>query len=155
MTTRADAFEVLALVQILHRRTAPRPDDREAFEATATLWAELFSAHNLGPRDLLAGVKLRAQSFADAPEASEIIEFARKVRRDRPRTDEERAAFEALCESKSDDAAELLARREQRALAPRVERPALPELMGNVGKPIPEIPHPDPMGPNMQPGGVI
>lgn len=140
MTTQADAYDVLALLQILHRRTAPRPDDREAFEATATLWAELFSAHNLALPDLLAGVKLRAQSEADAPEASEVIEFARKVRGERPRTAAENEAFEALCESKSEDAAALAEARRQRALAgPPVPRPDLAKLMGNVGKPVPEL----------------
>lgn len=49
----------------------------------AALWAELFSAHNLTLADLLAGVKLRAQHHPDAPEPADIIEFARKVRRDK------------------------------------------------------------------------
>jgi hypothetical protein len=78
-----DAGRVLTLVAACHRRTAPRLDDRQAAFAMVTLWAELFSAHNLGLPDLLAGVKLRAQYHPDAPEPSEIIEFARKVRRDR------------------------------------------------------------------------
>lgn len=137
-----DAGQVLVLVAACHRKAAPRLDDREAALAIAVTWAELFSAHNLTLPDLLAGVKLRAQHEPDAPEPADVIRFARKVRSDRPRSPEEIAAFEALCESKSDDAAELLARREHRALAPRVERPALPELMGNVGKPVPEIEHP-------------
>lgn len=83
MTSTADAIEVLTLISLLHRRTAPRLDDRQAAVAMATLWAELFSAHNLPLGDLLAGVKLRAQHHPDAPEPAEIIEFARKVRRDR------------------------------------------------------------------------
>ncbi|WP_051574264.1 hypothetical protein [Mycobacterium sp. URHB0044] len=81
MTSTADAIEVLTLISLLHRRTAPRLDDRQAAIAMATLWAELFSAHNLALPDLIAGVKLRAQHHPDAPEPSEIIEFARKVRR--------------------------------------------------------------------------
>lgn len=136
MTTSAEASEVLTLISLLHRRTAPVPNDREAAKAIATLWAEVFSAHNLTVADLLAGVKLRAQHFPDAPEPADVIEFARKVRNDRPKSPEEIAEFEALCESKSVDAQELAALREQRAIAPKVERPALPELMGNVGKSV-------------------
>lgn len=83
MTSTADAIEVLAMISFLHRRTAPRMDDRQASFAMATLWAELFSAHGLTLPDLLAGVKLRAQHYPDAPEPAEIIEFARKVRRDK------------------------------------------------------------------------
>lgn len=150
-----DAGQVLVLVAACHRKTAPRLDDREAALAIAATWAELFSAHNLTLADLLAGVKLRAQHEAEAPEPADVIEFARKVRRDRPRTPEEIAAFEALCESKSDDAAELAEARRRREISPPVPRPNLPELMGNVGKAVPEIEHPEPMGPNMQAGGVI
>ena len=137
MTTSAEASEVLTLISLLHRRTAPVPNDREAAKAIATLWAEVFSAHNLALSDLIAGVKLRAQHFPDAPEPADVIEFARKVRKDRPLTDAERDRLEAIAESKSEDAEELRARREYRAIAPKVERPALPELMGNVGKPVP------------------
>ena len=152
MTSTADAIEVLTLISLLHRRTAPRLDDRQAAVAMATLWAELFSAHNLPLGDLLAGVKLRAQHEAEAPEPADVIEFARKVRRERPRTDAEVAAFEALCESKGTDAAELAEARRQRELSPPIPRPKLAELMGNVGKAVPEIEHPQP---NPQAGEVI
>lgn len=137
MTTTADALEVLTIVTALHRRTAPRVDDEQAYLATATLWAEVFSAHHLTLPDLLAGVKLRAQSFADAPEPADVIQFARKVRGDRPKTPAETEAFEALCESKSEDAEELSLLREIRAASPKVERPALPELLGSIGKSVP------------------
>lgn len=136
MTTTAEASKVLTLVSIAHRRTAPRIDDREAAIAIATVWADLFSAHNLGLEDLIAGVKLRAQHEADAPEPADIIEFARKVRRDRQANEGPSPEYEALCESKSEDAEELSQLRAQRALAPVRDRPALPELMGNVGKTV-------------------
>lgn len=131
-----DAGQVLVLVAACHRKTAPRLDDREAALATAATWAELFSAHNLTLPDLLAGVKLRAQSFADAPEPADVIQFARKVRMDRPVTDAERERLEILSESKSEDAAELAEARRQRALSPPTPRPSLPHLMGNVGKSV-------------------
>ena len=79
-------------------------------------------------------MKLRAQHEADAPEPADIIQFARKVRMDRPVTDADRERLEILSESKSEDAAELAEARRQRALSPPTPRPSLPHLMGNVGK---------------------
>jgi hypothetical protein len=109
MTTAADALEVMTIVAACHHRTAPRMDDRQAAIATARVWAELFSAHRLDLPDLIAGVKKRALSQADAPEPAEIIHHAREIRRDRDARTGPTRAYEALCESKSEDAAELAA----------------------------------------------
>lgn len=132
-----DAGQVLVLVAACHRKTAPRLDDREAALAIAATWAELFSAHNLTLPDLLAGVKLRAQHEPDAPEPADIIQFARKVRLDRPRTQADIDRLEALAESKSEDAAELAALREQRAIAPKVENPSIMGRILTTGKRVP------------------
>lgn len=84
MTTTAEALEVMAMVAACHHRTAPRLDDRQAAMVTATVWAELFTKpHELELADLIAGVKKRAQSHAEAPEPAEIIAFARDIRLER------------------------------------------------------------------------
>lgn len=82
-TTPADAMQVLLIVQACHRRTAPRMDDEQAARATATIWAELFNTYQLELPDLIAAVKKRAATHADAPEPAEIISVAREIRRDR------------------------------------------------------------------------
>jgi len=96
LTTTAEALEVMAIVAACHHRTAPRMDDREATLATAAVWAELFSAYDLGLSDLVAGVKKRALSHAEAPEPAEIIHHARDIRLDRKQrqTAAEREAIE-------------------------------------------------------------
>lgn len=134
MTTTADAIEVMTIVAACHHRTAPRMDDREAIIATASVWAELFSAHRLELSDLLAAVKMRAQFERDAPEPAEIIKFARKVRTDRAGEEGPTPEYEALCESKAEDADELAERRRDRALAPKVERPQLRALVAGIAK---------------------
>lgn len=83
MSTQADALEVMAVVVACHHRTAPRMDDPEATLATASIWAELFSVYKLELRDLIAAVKKRALTHADAPEPAEIIQFARDIRGER------------------------------------------------------------------------
>lgn len=83
MTTAADALEVMTYVAACHHRTAPRMDDPEAALATARIWAELFSVHKLELPDLVAAVKKRALTQADAPEPAEIIAFARGIRQER------------------------------------------------------------------------
>lgn len=123
MITRADALEVMAIVTACHRRTGPRLDDRDVARATADIWAELFNTHRLELPDLVAAVKMRAQFEPDAPEPAEIIAFARKIRKDRRDMEGPSAAYEALCESKAEDAAELAALRAQRRLAALIERP--------------------------------
>lgn len=115
MTTAADAIEVMTVVAACHHRTAPRMDDREVTIATARVWAELFSAYRLDVADLVAAVKKRALAAADAPEPAEIITFARDIRRDRDARQGPSPAYEALCESKSPDAAELAANRNRLA----------------------------------------
>lgn len=127
--TRSDALDVMAIVTACHRRTAPRMDDRDVARATADTWAELFNVHRLELSDLLAAVKMRAQFERDAPEPAEIITFARKIRRDRDAEDGPSPAYEALCESKAEDAAELAEQRRVRELSPAVERPRLRELV--------------------------
>lgn len=124
-TTTADALDVLMLVAACHRRTAPKLDDRAAALATASVWAELFNAHRLQLPDLLAGVKMRAQFERDAPEPAEIITFARKIRQDRRADEGPTPEYEALCESKAEDAAELAALRRERELNAPKQRPAL------------------------------
>lgn len=130
MITTADALQVMLVVQACHRRTAPRMDDEQVTLATATIWAELFNAHRLGLPDLVAAVKMRAQYEADAPEPAEIITFARKIRRDDDKGPS--PAYEALCESKADDAAELAANRHLRETQPAVERPKLAALVAAI-----------------------
>lgn len=132
MTTTADALEVLTYVSLAHRKTAPKIEDREAALAIAGVWADLFSAHNLALPDLLAGVKLRAQYEAEAPEPAEIITFARKIRNDRRADEGPSPEYEALCESKSEDAAELAALRRERELAPALDRPKLAEAIAAI-----------------------
>lgn len=131
-TTTADALEVLTLVSACHRRTAPKLDDRQAAMATAGVWAELFNAHKLALPDLLDAVKLRAQSESDAPEPADIITFARRIRAVRSNDTLPTDAYEALCESKAEDAAELAVNRRQRELAPVTQRPALKPLVSGV-----------------------
>lgn len=96
MTSTADALEVMTIVAACHHRTAPRMDDEQATLATASVWAELFSHHNLELRDLIAAVKKRALTRPEAPEPAEIIHHAREIRRDRAEreSDAERRARE-------------------------------------------------------------
>lgn len=96
MTSTADAMQVMLIVQACHHRTAPRMEDPEVTRATAAIWAELFATYRLELPDLIAAVKKRALSHADAPEPAEIIQFAREIRRDRAEreTDAERQARE-------------------------------------------------------------
>lgn len=97
MTTTAEALEVMAMVAVCHHRTAPRMDDPQAAIVKATVWAELFTdPYQLELPDLIAGVKKRAQSHADAPEPAEIIEAARGIRLERRQRQEpeEREAIE-------------------------------------------------------------
>lgn len=83
MTTTSDAMQVMLMIQACHHRTAPRMDDEQVAMATAGTWAELFSVYRLELPDLIAAVKKRALTHADAPEPAEIITFAREIRRDR------------------------------------------------------------------------
>lgn len=83
MTSVADVLEVMTIVAACHHRTAPRMDDEQATLATALIWAELFSEYKLDLPDLIAAVKKRALTHADAPEPAEIITFARERRRER------------------------------------------------------------------------
>lgn len=135
MITRADALEVMAIVTACHRRTGPRLDDRDVARATADVWAELFNAHNLGLADLIAGVKMRAQFEPDAPEPAEIIQFARKIRKERRDETGPSPEYEALCESKAEDAAELAELRRARQAAAIAQRD-VPSLVAGVGKAI-------------------
>jgi hypothetical protein len=112
--TAADAMQVMLTVQACHHRTAPRMDDQQVTRATATIWAELFNEYQLDIPDLVAAVKKRALGHADAPEPAEIIEFAREIRRDRSARHGPTSEYEARCEAKSADAAELAAIRDRR-----------------------------------------
>lgn len=136
--TRADALEVMTLVAACHRRTAPRMDDEQVALATAEVWAELFTKQNLRKGDLLAAVKQRAQSESDAPEPADIIRVALKIRRERAADSLPTAEYEALCESKGEDAAELAEIRRQRELNPPTERPQLADLTRGFGKDVPD-----------------
>lgn len=83
MTSRADVLELMALIAVCHRRTAPRLDDEEVTLATATVWADMFSQFQLELPELVAAVKQRALTCTDAPEPADIIRVARAVRQDR------------------------------------------------------------------------
>mgnify|MGYP001103518797 CR=1 FL=1 len=113
MITPADAMEVLTLIAACHHRTAPRLDDEATARATATVWAELLNAHRLDKADALAAVKRRAATNPVAPEPAEVIAVAREIRRDRDARTGPTDAYEALCESKAEDAAELAANRKR------------------------------------------
>jgi hypothetical protein len=115
MIAPSDAMQVMLITQACHHRTAPRMDDHEATIATAKIWAELFNEFRLELPDLIAAVKKRALTHADAPEPAEIITFAREIRRDRDARRGPTPDYEQLCESKSDDAAELAANRDRLA----------------------------------------
>lgn len=136
--TRADALDVMTLVAACHRRTAPRMDDEQVALATAQVWAELFTAQNLRKDDLLAAVKLRAQTEPDAPEPADIIRAALKIRRERAAAEPPTAEYEALCESKGEDAAALAAIRRKRELDPPTDRPQLAELTRGFGRAVPD-----------------
>lgn len=101
--TTSDAMQVMIVVQACHQRTAPRIDDRDVVTATATIWAELFNAYRLTLPDLIAGVKKRALSHAEAPEPAEIIHFAREVRRERDARTGPTVDYETRCELKGVD----------------------------------------------------
>ena len=113
MTTISEAIEVMGVVAACHHRTAPRMDDREVVMVTAGIWAELFEVYKLSKDDLVAAVKKRARSAADAPEPAEIITVAREIRRERAEreTNEERQAREDAWD------AELLERNKSRLAA--------------------------------------
>lgn len=113
MTSTSDAIEVMGVVAACHHRTAPRMDDREIVLAVAQVWADLFSAYRLTLDDLIAGVKKRALSHADAPEPAEIIHFAREIRRDRDARKGPTSEYETVCELKGKDTQQL-ARNRQR-----------------------------------------
>lgn len=108
MITTADALDIMTTVAACHHRTAPRMDDEQATLATATVWSRLFNHHRLELQDLIAAVEKRAAEGAiDAPEPAEIITHARAIRRDRNDRTGPTDEYQALCESKSDDTAEL------------------------------------------------
>jgi hypothetical protein len=130
--TVADALEVMTVVTACHRRTGPRLDDKDVARATAATWAELFNAHRLALPDLLAAVKKRAATHADAPEPAEIIAFARGIRQARDSETGPTPEYEALCESKGTDAAELAALRRARESAPALDRPKIRDLVASL-----------------------
>lgn len=132
MTTPADALEVMTMVAACHHRTAPRIDDRDAAIVMATVWAELFTAHNLALADLLAAVKERAAHHPDAPEPAEIITFARAIRQRRDAETGPTPEYEARCEAKGADAAELAALRRSRTGQITEGRPRLAELVAQI-----------------------
>jgi hypothetical protein len=135
VTTTADALEVMAIVAACHHRTAPRLDDREVALATAGVWAELFSVHNLALADLIAAVKTRAAAgHPDAPEPAELITFARARRRKRDAETGPTPEYEARCESKAEDRDELAANRQRRLDAPAIERPRIKELVAALAQ---------------------
>jgi hypothetical protein len=127
MTTTADAIEVMTIVAVCHHRTAPRMDDEQATLATASVWAELFSEYRLELPDLIAAVKKRALTHADAPEPAEIITFAREIRRDRAEreSDAEREAREDRRDAELD-------RRALRSLTQHTGVPAIGKAVGDA-----------------------
>lgn len=123
MITTADAIEVMTIVAACHRRTAPRMDDDEATIAVATVWAELFNEYRLQQQDLIKAVKRRAATNPDAPEPAEIITAAREMQRLRDAATGPTPEYEARCEAKAVDAAELAALRAHRSATPIAENP--------------------------------
>ena len=147
MVTTADVLELMMLVSACHHRTAPRMDDREVAIGTANVWAELFNRHELALADLVAAVKRRAESEADAPEPAEIIRFAREVRA--LRTQSESAEVRRAREDRRDAVlAERVAVAALRASSGGVSvsgmgvsggwRSRFGELAGGFGKSIPD-----------------
>jgi hypothetical protein len=133
MISTSDVLEVMAVVAACHHRTAPRMDDQVATIETAKIWAKLFNAHNLSRAELVKAVEIRAAAgHVDAPEPAELITIARAERR---RLDAETGPtpeYEALCESKAEDADELAEQRRIRELSPASERPKLRELVASI-----------------------
>lgn len=127
MSTPADAVEIMNLIAACHHRTAPRMDDRAVVLATAVTWAELFSEYRLSLADLVAGVKKRALTHADAPEPAEIIQFAREIRRERDAKQGPSAEYEALCEAKGADTQELANKRRLNAIVTEIAERKAPE----------------------------
>lgn len=132
MSTPADAVEVMNIITACHHRTAPRMDDRAVILATASIWAELFSEHHLQLPILIAAVKKRALSHADAPEPAEIITFARELRRQSDAETGPTPEYEARCEAKAEDSHELAINRQRRLETPAAERPRLAELVAKL-----------------------
>ena len=133
MTSRADAIEVMTIVAACHHRTAPRMDDLDVVKATADTWAEIFSLYHLELPDLIKAVKRRAATHADAPEPAEIIAVAREIRRSRDAQQGPSPEYEALCESKAIDAAELAELRRARATAAITEnKPRIDALVAGL-----------------------
>lgn len=122
----SDAMQVMLIVQACHQRTAPRMDDLDVVKATATVWAELFNEYRLTLPDLIAGVKKRALTHADAPEPAEIIHFAREIRRDRDARTGPTADYETVCELKGSDTRELARNRLQSIITPIAESKSIP-----------------------------
>ena len=98
----ADAGQVLKLVSIVHRRTAPRPASDTEAKQIAIIWARMFSRYNLELPDLLEAVERRAIKFADAPEPGEICQWARDARQERAAREgpDQRAQREAKIDQK-------------------------------------------------------
>lgn len=127
MTSTADAIEVMTIVAACHRRTAPRMDDEQATLATASVWAELFSEYHLELPDLLAAVKKRAFTIADAPEPAEIITFAREIRRDRAERESD-----AQRQAREDQRDAELDKRTLSSIARHTEQPSIGKAVGDA-----------------------
>lgn len=111
----SEAMQVMFTVQKCHPRTAPRMDDEQVVREIAKTWAKLFNTYRLELRHLTDAVEKRATTHAEAPEPAEIISFARDIRREEDAKHGPSAEYEALCESKAEDAAELEANRNRLA----------------------------------------
>lgn len=106
MTTKADALEVMLVVQACHHRTAPRQDDPQVSDVMAQVWADLFSVYQLELADLKNAVKRRAlrEPGCAAPEPGEVVRYAREIRQERAAREqaepEARYAHEARIDAK-------------------------------------------------------
>lgn len=107
MTTPAEATQVLAVISLVHRRTAPKPANNAEAEAMARTWARVFTRYDLELHDLLAAVERRAGEKPDAPEPAEIVTYARAIRRDRSDRENADPELRAAREEKHDRSIEL------------------------------------------------
>jgi hypothetical protein len=79
--------------------------------ATVEAWAEQIELYELHEADVLNGVtKMYADNGSGfRPLPKDLVDAARAIRRDRDARTGPTLAYQALCESKSEDAAELAA----------------------------------------------
>lgn len=95
--------------------------------ATVQAWAEQIARYQLDLPDVLAGVtKMYADNGSGfRPLPKDLVDAARAVRKDRSERATDRSGYEAICDSKAGDTAELTANRAR-----------LAELTRHVGRAV-------------------